>query len=89
MVFVFGSFVLNGNPTVQQFGVGLAVAVIIDATIVRCLLVPALMVLMGKINWYMPRRLDPLVPRVSIEGAEFFRERDRIAAREREPQPVA
>ncbi len=88
MVFVFGSFLLNGNPTVQQFGIGLAVAVIIDATIVRCLLVPALMVLMGKINWYMPRRLDPLVPRVSIEGAEFFEERDRAAAQEPKPVPV-
>jgi RND superfamily putative drug exporter len=54
--------------------------VIIDATIVRCLLVPALMVLMGKLNWYMPRWLDSVVPHVSIEGAEFFAERDRLAS---------
>src|SRR6202012_6111950 len=80
MVFVFGSFVLNGDPTVKQFGVGLAVAVLLDATVVRCLLVPALMVLMGKINWYMPRWLDRIVTRVSIEGAEYFRERDEAAA---------
>ena len=79
MVFVFGSFVLNGDPTIKQFGVGLAVAVILDATVVRCLLVPAVMVLMGKLNWYMPRWLDETVPRVSIEGAEFFEERDRAA----------
>ena len=59
MVFVFGSFVLNGDPTIKQFGVGLAVAVILDATIVRCLLVPALMVLMGKVNWYMPEMAGP------------------------------
>ncbi|MFZ0090181.1 MAG: MMPL family transporter [Solirubrobacteraceae bacterium] len=89
MVFVFGSFVLNGNPTVQQFGVGLAVAVIIDATVVRCLLVPALMVLMGKINWYMPRWLDRVVPHVSIEGAEFFAARDQSEAVDREPAGVA
>jgi putative drug exporter of the RND superfamily len=89
MVFVFGSFILNGNPTVQQFGVGLAVAVLIDATVVRCLLVPALMILMGKVNWYMPRWLDRVVPQVSIEGAEFFREDDRTVALEREPRPVA
>jgi RND superfamily putative drug exporter len=88
MVFVFGSFILNGNPTVQQFGVGLAVAVLLDATVVRCLLVPALMILMGKINWYMPRWVDRIVPRVSIEGAEFFKDQDRLAAGEREPQPV-
>jgi len=77
MVFVFGSFVLNGDPTVKQFGVGLAVAVILDATIVRCLLVPALMVMMGKANWYIPHWLDRLLPHISIEGAEFFKARDR------------
>jgi RND superfamily putative drug exporter len=91
MVFVFGSFVLNGDPTVKQFGIGLAVAVILDATVVRCLLVPALMLIMGKINWYMPRWLDRAVPHVSIEGAEFFEARDREArkAAEVEPEPVA
>ena len=91
MVFVFGSFVLNGDPTVKQFGIGLAVAVILDATVVRCLLVPALMIMMGKINWYMPRWVDRLVPHLSIEGAEFFERRDREpeAAPERELQPVA
>ena len=86
MVFVFGSFLLNGDPTVKQFGVGLAIAVVLDATVVRCLLVPALMVLMGNHNWYMPRWLDKLVPHVSIEGAEFFAARDRLT--EPEPQPV-
>jgi putative drug exporter of the RND superfamily len=91
MVFVFGSFVLNGDPTVKQFGIGLAVAVILDATVVRCLLVPALMILMGKINWYMPRWLDRVTPHISIEGAEFFERRDRGATAEPEPelQPVA
>jgi putative drug exporter of the RND superfamily len=91
MVFVFGSFVLNGDPTVKQFGIGLAVAVILDATVVRCLLVPALMLVMGKINWYMPRWLDRVVPHVSIEGAEFFEARDREARRaaEAQPEPVA
>jgi uncharacterized membrane protein YdfJ with MMPL/SSD domain len=78
MVFVFGSFVLNGDPTIKQFGVGLAVAVILDATVVRCLLVPALMVLMGERNWFMPRWLDRVTPRISIEAAEFFAERDRL-----------
>jgi hypothetical protein len=80
MVFVFGSFVLNGDPTVKQFGVGLAVAVILDATIVRCLLVPALMVMVGRANWYLPRWVDRVLPHISIEGAEFFAARDRAAA---------
>jgi putative drug exporter of the RND superfamily len=89
MVFVFGSFVLNGDPTIKQFGIGLAVAVILDATIVRCLLVPALMLMMGKINWYMPKWLDRIVPHVSIEGAEFFEQRDREAASDPDELTVA
>jgi RND superfamily putative drug exporter len=76
MVFVFGSFVLNGSPTIKQFGVGLAVAVILDSTVVRCLLVPALMILMGRFNWYMPGWLDRATPHLNIEGAEFFQKRD-------------
>ena len=86
MVFVFGSFVLNGDPTIKQFGIGLAVAVILDATVVRCLLVPALMVMIGDRNWYMPRWVDKLTPRISIEGAGFFDERD--SAVEPEPEPT-
>ena len=85
MVFVFGSFVLNGDPTIKQFGIGLAVAVVLDATVVRCLLVPALMLLMGKVNWWMPKWLERIVPHVSIEGAEFFEARDRAARGAGEP----
>jgi putative drug exporter of the RND superfamily len=85
MVFVFGSFVLNGDPTIKQFGVGLAVAVILDATVVRCLLVPATMLLMGKINWWMPGWLDRAVPHVNIEGAEFFLARDYEAIEDAPP----
>ncbi len=89
MVFVFGSFVLNGDPTVKQFGIGLAVAVILDATVVRCLLVPALMILVGKANWYLPKWIDRAMPKISIEGAEFFRDRDQPAAKQPEPELVA
>jgi RND superfamily putative drug exporter len=88
MVFVFGSFLLNGNPTVKQFGVGLAVAVLLDATVVRCLLVPALMILVGRWNWYMPAWLDRVTPRLEIEGAEFFAERDAVASRDAAPAPA-
>jgi RND superfamily putative drug exporter len=88
MVFVFGSFVLSGDPTIKQFGIGLAVAVILDATVVRCLLVPALMLMMGKVNWWMPHWLDRVVPHMSIEGAEFFAARDHLARPNAEPVPV-
>jgi RND superfamily putative drug exporter len=80
MVSVFCAFILSGDPTVKQFGVGMAVAVAVDATIVRCLLVPAVMTLLGKANWWMPRWLDRILPNFSIEGDEYFRERDAAAA---------
>jgi RND superfamily putative drug exporter len=86
MVFVFGSFMLNGDPTVKQFGIGLAVAVILDATVVRCLLVPALMVKLGSVNWYIPGWLERLLPRISIEGAEFFEKRDKRAEAQQQPE---
>jgi RND superfamily putative drug exporter len=76
MVCVFTSFVLSGNPVVKEFGVGLAVAIAIDSTLVRCLLVPAVMVLLGKRAWWLPRWMERLVPQVSIEGEEYFAKRD-------------
>jgi putative drug exporter of the RND superfamily len=80
MVSVFFAFILNGDPTVKQFGVGMGVAVAVDATVVRCLLVPAVMVLVGKANWWFPGWLDKIIPNFSIEGEEWFRQRDRAAA---------
>ena len=77
MVCVFASFVLNGDPTIKEFGVGLAVAIAIDATVVRCMLVPAVMILLGKANWWMPRWLDRILPKISIEGEEYFRGLDK------------
>ncbi|HEU5141635.1 MAG TPA: MMPL family transporter [Solirubrobacterales bacterium] len=76
MVCVFTSFVLSGNPIVKEFGVGLAVAIAIDSTLVRCLLVPAVMVLLGRWAWWLPGPLDRLVPHVSVEGEDFFAKRD-------------
>jgi putative drug exporter of the RND superfamily len=78
MVCVFTSFVLNGNPIVKEFGVGLAVAIAIDSTLVRCLLVPAVMTLLGRRAWWLPGWLDRLVPHISIEGEEFFAKRDAL-----------
>jgi RND superfamily putative drug exporter len=86
MVSVFFAFVINGDPTVKQFGVGMGVAVAVDATLVRCLLVPAVMIVIGRANWWFPRWLE-WVPNLSIEGEDWFAERDRAAA-ERETEPV-
>jgi putative drug exporter of the RND superfamily len=88
MVCVFTSFVLSGNPVVKEFGVGLAVAIAIDSTVVRCLLVPAVMVLLGKRAWWLPRWMDKVIPHISIEGEEYFAKRDAEAAQPA-PAPMA
>jgi RND superfamily putative drug exporter len=88
MFCVFAAFVANGDPTVKQFGVGLATAILIDATIVRCLLVPALMVLMHKGNWWLPDWLDRVLPRVSIEGEGYFKDRGPEPAPQAPAAPV-
>jgi RND superfamily putative drug exporter len=72
MVFVFGSFRLNGNPPVTQFGVGLAVAVILDATVVRCRLVRAPVIRLGRKDWYRHCWIDRLVPHFDSEGSGLF-----------------
>ncbi len=70
MVFVFGSFMLEIDRTVKLFGFGLAAAVLLDATIVRLLLVPATMELLGDRNWWIPRWLDRILPHVNVEGTD-------------------
>ena len=74
---------LDGVAIVKQFGVGLAVAIAIDATIVRCLAVPAAMTLMGDRAWWIPRWLDRVLPKISVEGEDYFAERDAARARDR------
>jgi uncharacterized membrane protein YdfJ with MMPL/SSD domain len=66
MVVVFGAFALQSGIEMKELGVGLAAAILIDATIVRAVLLPAVMKLLGKWNWYLPRKLDWL-PKVSHE----------------------
>jgi RND superfamily putative drug exporter len=69
MISVFAAFVLGDNPTIKMFGVGLAAAVLIDATIVRVVLVPATMKLLGEWNWWLPGWLDRLLPNLDVEGS--------------------
>jgi RND superfamily putative drug exporter len=67
MILVFVSFLLGGSLIIQQFGIGLAGAIIIDAFIIRTVLVPSLMHLSGKANWWLPGWLDKILPRVNVE----------------------
>jgi RND superfamily putative drug exporter len=68
MISVFLGFVASGDPAAKMFGLGLAVAIFIDATVVRMVLVPATMTLLGRANWWIPRRLDRLLPVIDLQG---------------------
>ena len=69
MVVVFTSFVLDPNPTVKMLAIGMAFAVLIDASLVRMVLVPSIMSLLGSRAWWLPRWLEPVVPRIQLEGS--------------------
>ncbi|MGE5281643.1 MAG: MMPL family transporter [Chloroflexota bacterium] len=77
MTCVFAVFVLTGVPSIKELGMGSAVAIALDATLVRLILVPAAMKLFGDWNWWMPSWLDRVLPRLSFEGS-----------REPEPEPT-
>jgi putative drug exporter of the RND superfamily len=72
MVVVFTSFVLDDDPTVKMLAIGMAAAVLIDSTVIRMVLVPAVMSLLGKWAWWMPRWLDRITPHLDIEGTEHL-----------------
>ncbi|MGW8066466.1 MMPL family transporter [Streptomyces ziwulingensis] len=80
MIAVFLAFVLSGDRVIAMFGIALAVAVALDAFVLRTLLVPALMHLLGGANWWLPRRLDRVLPRISIEPPECRTAHERLAA---------
>ena len=87
--FVFGSFLLETDRVIKLFGLGLAIAVLLDATIVRMLLVPATMELLGDRNWWLPRWLDRILPHIDVEGrrppGDAERSSDEPPSRELEP----
>jgi putative drug exporter of the RND superfamily len=72
MISVFASFMLGDNTVIKMFGLGLAAAVFLDATIVRMIIVPAVMALFDRAAWWLPRWLDRLLPNVDIEGAHLL-----------------
>ena len=74
MIVVFGALAISPEVFLKLIGLGLATAVLVDATIVRLVLVPAVMQLLGDANWWMPRWLDRLLQRPALEEAEPARE---------------
>jgi RND superfamily putative drug exporter len=69
MVCVFLSFMLGDERSVKEFGFGLAAAVFLDAVVVRCVMLPAVLELLGEWTWKLPRWLDDRLPRINIEGS--------------------
>ena len=77
MVAVFGVFAAAGTPSIKEIGLGLSVAIALDATLIRLILVPATMEIMGRWNWWLPKPLARLRPRADFEGGAT----DRVPAR--------
>jgi putative drug exporter of the RND superfamily len=94
MISVFAAFVLGDDPMIKMFGLGLATAVLIDATIVRIVLVPATMKLLGDWNWWLPGWLDRILPNLDVEGGtglpdpDYEPGRGPTPSRERVPEPA-
>ncbi|WP_227997984.1 MMPL family transporter [Nocardia australiensis] len=88
MISVFGSFLLESDPTAKSFGFALAVGVLLDAFIVRMILIPSLLVLMGKWSWWMPEWLDRILPDIDIEGTKLRALQQKAVDLDKEPVTV-
>jgi RND superfamily putative drug exporter len=88
MVCVFLSFLLGDERSVKEFGFGLAAAVFLDALVVRCVLLPAVLEILGPLTWKLPRSIDRRLPHVNIEGeAAHAAYRERVQMAELPPDP--
>ncbi len=67
MILVFGSFILGGELVIKQFGLGLAAGILMDALLIRMAIVPSIMYMLGKANWWFPAWLDRILPHVSVD----------------------
>ncbi|HEX7949619.1 MAG TPA: MMPL family transporter, partial [Candidatus Limnocylindrales bacterium] len=80
MAAVFGGFVLSDSAIIRPIGFALSFGVLVDAFLVRLLIMPALMTLAGDLAWWLPRWLDRLIPNVDVEGASLERRHPHVAA---------
>ena len=71
MILVFGSFILGGNRIIKEFGIGLAGGILVDAILIRMAIVPSIMMLFGKANWWFPAWLDRLLPKLSVDADDL------------------
>ncbi|GAA3628306.1 MMPL family transporter [Streptomyces chitinivorans] len=89
MISVFAGFIGSSESMIKMIGFGLAVAVLFDAFVIRMAVVPAVLALLGKSAWWLPRWLDKVVPNVDVEGEKLQRELNGSAAKAGEREPVA
>ena len=71
MILVFASFILGGERVIKEFGIGLAAGVLVDAVLIRMAVVPSLMMMFGKANWWLPGWLDRILPHVSVDADDL------------------
>jgi RND superfamily putative drug exporter len=71
MILVFGSFVFGGERVIKEFGIGLAAGILVDAVLIRMCVVPSVMMLLGKSNWWFPKGLDRLLPDLSVDAEDL------------------
>jgi RND superfamily putative drug exporter len=71
MILVFGSFILGGERVIKEFGIGLAAGIAIDAILIRMCIVPSVMMMFGKANWWFPKWLDRALPRLSVDADDL------------------
>jgi len=87
MISVFGGFMFSNSVMIQSIGLGLALGVLLDAFVVRLLIIPAVMHLLGESAWWMPKWLDHILPNVDVEGASLERSHP-VAQHDEDPEPV-
>ena len=71
MILVFGSFILGGNRVIKEFGIGLAGGIFVDAVLIRMAIVPSIMMMFGKANWWFPAWLDRILPKLSVDADDL------------------
>jgi RND superfamily putative drug exporter len=88
MILVFGSFILGGERVIKEFGVGLAAGILVDAVLIRMAVVPSLMMLFGKANWWFPDWLDRALPKLSVDADDLAADSAEESGPEPEPELV-
>ncbi|HEV3328775.1 MAG TPA: MMPL family transporter, partial [Acidimicrobiales bacterium] len=84
MILIFGSFIFGGERGIKEFGLGLAAGIFMDAVLIRMAIVPAIMFMLGKSNWWFPKSLDRILPRFGIDPDTV---EEPVADQLRSPEP--